>query len=185
MQFPFAQSFPSPSGGLGPRVVLLSYSEHPDSQAAPELIVTQRSVDGGKTFTPLATAVPISSMSQLADGSLVSMDYRTTVVGPRLSWGPRCFRPRSGARMTMGPRGFSRTAQSRPLTPTTTCTSTAELSRLATGPCWQWSMATTPVTPSTVRCSHAATMAEPRGRSCRPSRRALLAQVSKVGKSRQ
>jgi BNR repeat-like domain len=84
MQFPFAQSFPSPTGGLGPRVVLLSYSEHLDSGVVPELLVTQRSVDGGKTFTPLATAVPISSMSQLADGSLVAMDYRTTVVGSRV-----------------------------------------------------------------------------------------------------
>ena len=83
MQFPFAKSFPSPSGGLGPRVVMLSYAEHLDSAAAPELLVTQRSIDGGKTFTPLASAVPISSMSQLADGSLVAMDYRTTVLGPK------------------------------------------------------------------------------------------------------
>ena len=77
MQFPFAESFPSASAGRGPRVVLLSYSRNVDSGAFPERLRTRRSVDGGKTFTQLATDVPITSMTQLADGSLVSVNYRT------------------------------------------------------------------------------------------------------------
>jgi hypothetical protein len=77
MQFPFAQSFPSASGGRGPRVVLLSYSEQVDSGAFPERLRTDRSIDGGKTFTPLANEVPINAMTQLADGSLVALDFRT------------------------------------------------------------------------------------------------------------
>jgi BNR repeat-like domain len=77
MQFPFAESFPSATGGRGPRVVLLSYSRNVDSGAFPEQLRTRRSVDGGKTFTQLATDVPITSMTQLADGSLVAVNYRT------------------------------------------------------------------------------------------------------------
>jgi hypothetical protein len=77
MQFPFAESFPSPSGGRGPRVVMLSYSEQVDSGAFPERLRTLRSVDGGKTFTPLATDVPINAMTQLADGSLLALNFRT------------------------------------------------------------------------------------------------------------
>ena len=50
MQFPFARSFPSASGGRGPRVVLLSYSEQVDSGAFPERLRTDRSVDGGGTW---------------------------------------------------------------------------------------------------------------------------------------
>jgi hypothetical protein len=84
MQFPFAQSFPSPSGGLSPRVVPVSYSGSLDSGTAAEQLVTQRSVDGGKIFTPLPSEVPISSMAQLAGGSLVAEDYRTTVAGPNV-----------------------------------------------------------------------------------------------------
>jgi hypothetical protein len=78
MQFPFAESFPSPSGGRGPRVVLLSYSEQVDSGAFPERLRTLRSVDAGRTFTPLATDVPINAMTQLTDGSLVALNFRTT-----------------------------------------------------------------------------------------------------------
>jgi len=78
MQFPFAESFPSPSGGRGPRVVMLSYSEQVDSGAFPERLRTLRSVDGGRTFTPLATDVPINAMAQLGDGSLVALNFRTS-----------------------------------------------------------------------------------------------------------
>ena len=77
MQFPFAESFPSASGGRDPRVVLVSFSEQVDSGSFPERLRTQRSVDGGKTFTQLATDVPITSMTQLADGSLVALNFRT------------------------------------------------------------------------------------------------------------
>jgi hypothetical protein len=79
MQFPFAESFPSPSGGLGPRVVMLSYSEQVDSGAFPERLRTLRSVDGGKTFAALGTDVPINAMAQLGDGSLVALNFRTSV----------------------------------------------------------------------------------------------------------
>jgi BNR repeat-like domain/F5/8 type C domain len=77
MQFPFAASLPSPSGGRGPRVVMLSYSEQVDSGAFPERLRTLRSVDGGRTFAALATDVPINSMAQLTDGSLVAVNFRT------------------------------------------------------------------------------------------------------------
>ena len=77
MQLPYAESVISAAGGLAPRVVLVSYSEHFDSRYYPERLRTVRSVDGGKTFTPLATGVPISSMTQLADGSLVAVNFRT------------------------------------------------------------------------------------------------------------
>ena len=63
MQLPFAESFPSASGGRAPRLVLVSFSEHFDSRYVPERLRTERSVDGGKTFTQLATNVPISSMT--------------------------------------------------------------------------------------------------------------------------
>jgi BNR repeat-like domain len=59
-------------------VVLLSYSEQVDSGLYPERLRTLRSVDGGKIFTPLATDVPITSMTQLANGSLVALNFRTT-----------------------------------------------------------------------------------------------------------
>ncbi len=88
MQFPFAESFPSASGGRGPRVVLLSYSLNVDSGAFPERLRTRRSVDGGKTFTQLATDVPITSMTQLADGSLVAVNYRTAKPGIEPPPGP-------------------------------------------------------------------------------------------------
>jgi BNR repeat-like domain len=78
MQLPFAESVISGAGARAPRVVLVSYSEQFDSRYYPERLRTVRSVDGGKTFTPLATGVPISSMTQLADGSLVAVDFRTT-----------------------------------------------------------------------------------------------------------
>jgi BNR repeat-like domain len=58
-------------------VVLVSYSEQFDSRYYPQRLRTERSVDGGKTFTPLASDVPINSMTQLADGSLVALDFRT------------------------------------------------------------------------------------------------------------
>ena len=77
MQLPFAESFMSAAGGRAPRVVLVSFSEQVDSRYYPERLRTERSVDGGKTFTPLATDVPVSSMTQLADGSLVAVDFRT------------------------------------------------------------------------------------------------------------
>ncbi|MHB8185130.1 MAG: exo-alpha-sialidase [Dermatophilaceae bacterium] len=77
MQFPFAESFPSASGGRDPRVVLVSFSEQVDSGSYPERLRTLRSVDRGKTFTQLATDVPITSMAQLADGSLVALNFRT------------------------------------------------------------------------------------------------------------
>lgn len=78
MQFPFAESFRSASGERAPRVVLVSYSEQFDSRYYPQRLRTVRSVDGGRTFTPLASDVPINSMTQLADGSLVAVDFRTT-----------------------------------------------------------------------------------------------------------
>lgn len=77
-QLPFAESFMSADGGRAPRVVLVSFSEQMDSRYYPERLRTERSVDGGKTFTLLSTDVPISSMAQLADGSLVAVDFRTT-----------------------------------------------------------------------------------------------------------
>lgn len=77
-QLPFAESFMSAAGGRAPRVVLVSFSEQVDSRYYAERLRTERSVDGGKTFTLLATGVPISSMTQLADGSLVAVDFRTT-----------------------------------------------------------------------------------------------------------
>ena len=77
MQLPYAESVISAAGGRAPRVVLVSYSQHFDSRYYPERLRTVRSVDGGKTFTPLATGVPISSMTQLADGSLVAVNFRT------------------------------------------------------------------------------------------------------------
>ena len=76
-QFPFAESFMSAAGGRAPRVVLVSFSEQVDSRYYPERLRTERSVDGGKTFTLLATDVPINSMTQLADGSLVAVGFRT------------------------------------------------------------------------------------------------------------
>jgi hypothetical protein len=77
MQLPFAESFMSASGQRAPRVVLVSYSEQLDSRYYPQRLRTVRSVDGGRTFTPLASGVPINSMTQLADGSLVAVDFRT------------------------------------------------------------------------------------------------------------
>ena len=77
MQFPFAESFMSAAGGRAPRVVLVSFSEQVDSRYTPARLRTVRSVDGGKAFAALATGVPISSMTQLADGSLVALDFRT------------------------------------------------------------------------------------------------------------
>ena len=82
MQFPFAESFMSASGQRAPRVVLVSYSQHFDSRYHPQRLRTVRSLDGGKTFTPLASDVPISSMTQLADRSLVAVDFRTTLPTP-------------------------------------------------------------------------------------------------------
>jgi hypothetical protein len=78
MQLSFAESFMSAFGERAPRVVLVSYSEQFDSRYYPERLRTVRSVDGGKTFTPLATGVAISSMTRLANGSLVAVDFRTT-----------------------------------------------------------------------------------------------------------
>ena len=77
MQLPFAESFTSAAGGSAPRMVLVSFSEQVDSRYYPTRLRTVRSVDGGKTFTALATGVPINSMTQLADGSLVALDFRT------------------------------------------------------------------------------------------------------------
>ena len=77
IQLPYAESFMSASGPGAPRVVLLSFSEQFDSRYYPERLKTERSVDGGRTFTHLATDVPISSMTQLADGSLVAENFRT------------------------------------------------------------------------------------------------------------
>jgi BNR repeat-like domain len=94
MQLPFAESFMSASGQRAPRVVLVSYSEQFDSRYYPQRLRTVRSVDGGKTFTPLASDVPINSMTQLADGSLVAVDFRTT------SPTPTTARPGQGQRTT-------------------------------------------------------------------------------------
>jgi hypothetical protein len=77
MQFPYAESFLSAAGGRAPRVVLVSFNEQVDSGFYPERLRTERSVDGGKTFTRLATGVPINSMTQLSDGSLVAVNFRT------------------------------------------------------------------------------------------------------------
>jgi hypothetical protein len=85
MQFPFAESFPSAKGGGAPRVVLVSFSEQVDSRFYPERLRTERSVDGGKTFTRLATGVPINSMTRLVDGSLVAVDFRTATPVPTRS----------------------------------------------------------------------------------------------------
>ena len=57
------------------------YSEQFDSRYYVQLLRTVRSIDGGKTFTPLASDVPISSMAQLADGSLVTVGFRTATAG--------------------------------------------------------------------------------------------------------
>jgi len=113
MQFPFAESFPSPSGGRGPRVVLLSYSEQVDSGAFPERLRTLRSVDGGRTFTPLATDVPINAMTQLADSSLVALNFRTARIGINPPPGP------------VAPPATTPTPTGAVTTPTPTDTSTA------------------------------------------------------------
>jgi hypothetical protein len=55
MQLPYAESFFSAAGARAPRVVLVSFSQQPDSRFFPELLRTERSVDGGKTFTQLKT----------------------------------------------------------------------------------------------------------------------------------
>jgi hypothetical protein len=86
MQLPYAESFLSAAGARAPRVVLVSFSEQIDSRFSPELLRTERSVDGGKSFTQLKTGVPVSSMRQLADGSLVAMDFRTTKYRTPLVW---------------------------------------------------------------------------------------------------
>ena len=78
MQLPYAESFLSAAGVRAPRVVLVSFSEQTDSRFSPEVLRTERSIDGGKTFTQLKTGVPVNSMTQLADGSLVAMDFRTS-----------------------------------------------------------------------------------------------------------
>jgi len=88
MQFPFAESFRSASGQRAPRVVLVSYSEQFDSRYYPQRLRTVRSIDGGKTFTPLASDVPINSMTQLVDGSLVAVDFRTTPPTPTMTATP-------------------------------------------------------------------------------------------------
>jgi hypothetical protein len=100
MQFPFAESFPSAAGGRAPRVVLVSYSQQLDSGYSPEQARTERSVDGGKSFVPLATNVPVSSMTQLADGSLVAVDFRTvTTAAPLPSTStPPSLPPPAGAK---------------------------------------------------------------------------------------
>jgi hypothetical protein len=108
IQLPFAESFPSWSGGRGPRVVLLSYNTEIDSLLYPERIRTLRSVDGGKTFIPLAASVPIESMKQLADGSLVTIGFRTTAAAQSIS-----SRPATGARRTSGRPGSGRRGPSR------------------------------------------------------------------------
>ena len=84
MQLPFAESFLPAAGAGAPRVVLVSFSEQADSRFYPELLRTERSVDGGKSFTRLKTGVPVNSMAQLADGSLVAMDFRTSKFGTPL-----------------------------------------------------------------------------------------------------
>ena len=81
MQLPYAESFFSAAGARAPRVVLVSFSLQPDSRFFPEVLRTERSVDGGKTFTQLKTPVPVNSMTQLPGGSLVAVDFRTTRVG--------------------------------------------------------------------------------------------------------
>lgn len=82
IQFPFAISFPSPSGGMSPPVVLVSHSENLDVASAAEQYVTQRSSDGGHTFTTLGAAVPMSTATQLSDGSLVAVDFRLVMLSP-------------------------------------------------------------------------------------------------------
>jgi hypothetical protein len=84
MQFPYAESFPSAAGGAAPRVVLVSFNEQLDSAYVPERLRTERSVDGGKTFVRLAASVAINSMTQLGDGSLVAVNFRTTTTATRL-----------------------------------------------------------------------------------------------------
>ena len=74
---PVCRVVPSASGGTKPRVVLLSYENNVDSSEHAERVRTLRSVDGGASFTELADSVPIKSMTQLADGSLVTVNYRT------------------------------------------------------------------------------------------------------------
>ena len=84
MQLPYAESFLSAAGARVPRVVLISFSEQIDSRFFPEMLRTERSVDGGKSFTQLKTGVPINSMTQLKDGSLMAMDFRTSEYGTLL-----------------------------------------------------------------------------------------------------
>ena len=98
MQLPFAESFLSAAGARAPRVVLISFSEQPDSRFSPELLRTERSVDGGKNFTQLKTGVPVNSMTQFADGSLVAVDFRTSKVGTGLPSTRTPPRPTTGAK---------------------------------------------------------------------------------------
>jgi len=85
MQFPYAESFPSAAGRRAPRVVLVSFNEQVDSGYSAERLRTERSVDGGKTFVQLATSVPINSMTQLADHSLVAVNFRTMTTAAPLT----------------------------------------------------------------------------------------------------
>jgi hypothetical protein len=89
MQLPYAASFLSAAGARAPRIVLISFSQQKDSRFVPELIRTERSVDGAKTFTELKTGVPVNSMTQLADGSLLAVDFRTSKSGPAVQAGAK------------------------------------------------------------------------------------------------
>jgi hypothetical protein len=51
---------------MAPPVVLLSHSENPDLSSTAAHYVTQRSTDGGRTFTTLGSAVPMSTATQRA-----------------------------------------------------------------------------------------------------------------------
>jgi BNR repeat-like domain len=109
MQFPFAESFRSASGGRAPRVVLISYSEQFDSRYYLQRLRTVRSVDGGKTFTQLASDVPINSMTQLTDSSLVTVDFRTTSPTPTAATPGRDQRTTSAYPLSRGSKQFTTT----------------------------------------------------------------------------
>jgi hypothetical protein len=117
VQFPFAESFPSATGGRGPRIVIASYNENVDSRAFAEQIHTVRSVDGGRTFARIAEDVPASSLTQLADGSLLSVNFRTAVIGEDPPPGPVAVE-------TPTPTTTSADTASSPATPTTDTSTT-------------------------------------------------------------
>ena len=155
IQFPFAESFPSATGGRGPRIVIASYNENVDSRAFAEQIHTVRSVDGGRTFSRIAEDVPASSLTQLADGSLLSVNFRTAVVGEDPPPGPVAVDSSTPAGTATTPAGTATTPTDTATTPTGTATTPTDTATTPTG------TATTPTDTATTPTDTATTTPTP------------------------